>query len=332
MSSLRPVRGRSGFTLVELLVVIAIIGILIALLLPAVQAAREAARRASCLNNLKQIGLALHNYHDVYLQFPPGGITPGACCGTPSYTTWTIAILPYVEQTVLYNRYNQHLINEHSQNQFVVQQIVPVYICPSDINTSILDRPESGPGSGLQFAPGSYRAMSGATWVTAGLTGSWWFDDNASGASLPRTDRGLLHSTGNPPPLTPGGIDRSVLKSERFADVIDGTSNTLVAAEYHTVTRNRRRTFWAYTYTSYNQSSATPESRTLIPDYDRCVSIGGLSGSNGCKRGFGSLHPGGMNGAFADGSCKFLITQIDLNVWHGISTIAGKEIAEVPSQ
>src|SRR5512144_504946 len=94
------VRSRAAFTLVELLVVIAIIGVLVALLLPAVQQAREAARRMSCTNNLKQIGVALHNHHDVKLTFPPGGMQTGAN-GTPCYSTWTIEILPFMEQQAI---------------------------------------------------------------------------------------------------------------------------------------------------------------------------------------------------------------------------------------
>src|SRR5207237_1675079 len=103
-------QARRAFTLVELLVVIAIIGVLVALLLPAVQQAREAARRMTCTNNLKQIGIALHNHHDVKLTFPPGGMNTGHN-GTPVYTTWTVEILPFMEQQALFQQYRQDLLN-----------------------------------------------------------------------------------------------------------------------------------------------------------------------------------------------------------------------------
>ena len=114
---------KRGFTLVELLVVIAIIGVLVALLLPAVQSAREAARRSACQNNLKQIGLALHNYHDTFLYFPPGGITLGGCCATPSYTSWSISILPFLEQTPLADKYVYNNFNEDLKADLPLKQI-----------------------------------------------------------------------------------------------------------------------------------------------------------------------------------------------------------------
>src|SRR5688500_207828 len=108
-------RAKAGFTLVELLVVIAIIGILVALLLPAVQAAREAARRMSCGNNLKQIALSLQNYHDTYKVFPPGGVGSNNLAN-PNYATWSIFILPFMEQQNLHSRYDFNVPNEHANN------------------------------------------------------------------------------------------------------------------------------------------------------------------------------------------------------------------------
>src|SRR5688572_28391219 len=105
-------RSAGGFTLVQLLVMIAIIGLLVALLMPAIQAAREAGRRAACSNNLKQIGLGIHNYHDIYGCFPPGAINFGTCCSTESYTSWPISLLPYIEQGVLDAQYAHGETNE----------------------------------------------------------------------------------------------------------------------------------------------------------------------------------------------------------------------------
>src|SRR5262245_60434469 len=162
------IRGRigppaSGFTLVALLVVIAIIGVLVALMLPAVQTARESARRTSCLNNLHQIGTAIQLYHDVQKMFPPGGVNTGPCCSTESYSSWPIAILPFLEQKTLYDRYSQGETNESLANGFVRQQFVAVYACPSEPRPKAKERPESGPANDLrlQYMPGSYRGVGG---------------------------------------------------------------------------------------------------------------------------------------------------------------------------
>src|ERR1044072_6476691 len=122
---------RRGFTLVELLVVIAIIGVLVALLLPAVQAAREAARRSTCTNNLRQLAVALHKHPDVRNTLPPGGTYYGVCCTPATYTTWTIEILPYIEQQSLYQQYRQDEQNTSTNNNLVGQQRIKSHECPS---------------------------------------------------------------------------------------------------------------------------------------------------------------------------------------------------------
>jgi hypothetical protein len=132
------------------------------LLLPAVQAARDAARRSQCKNNLKQMGLGLHNFHDVRKQFPPGNITDGNCCGTQSHGNWAIYILPYMEQEALFSQYNDtggldypfshtpDVFNTDVLNQAVCSKNVDFYTCPSDLNKGRVDlAPESGPGSGF---------------------------------------------------------------------------------------------------------------------------------------------------------------------------------------
>src|SRR4051812_20011699 len=157
--------SRKGVTPVELLVVIAIIGILVALLLPAVQAAREAARRSQCGNNLKQISLATHNYHDIGKVLPPGNITEGACCGTQGRVNFFISILPYMENSPLFNQYNHNATNEDPSNAAVRTTYVAAYACGSDTSgggKKVLV-PESGPGADLNitYMTGSYKGMGG---------------------------------------------------------------------------------------------------------------------------------------------------------------------------
>jgi prepilin-type N-terminal cleavage/methylation domain-containing protein/prepilin-type processing-associated H-X9-DG protein len=316
-----PVRRKlaHGFTLVELLILIAIIGILVALLLPAVQAAREAARRTSCTNNLKQIGLGLQLYHDSLKSLPAGSYASGACCSAPFYTTWTIAMLPFVEQQALFDSYNQTLPNHAPANQAVVTTPLEVYICPSDHATNMPEFPESGPGTLIRYARGSYRAVSGATLAQ---NGDQFFDNpNVAFASSGAKGEwaGAMHVVR--PPLAG---DAFGLSWNRLSSLIDGTSSTMLVSEYHTKTHDRRRTFWAYSYTSYNQSSVQLEKRTFVPDYDKCVAMGT---ADACKRAFASMHPGGVNALFADGSSHFVATQtMDTNIWWALGTVAGGEI------
>ena len=314
---------RSGFTLVELLVVIAIIGILIALLLPAVQAAREAARRSQCTNNLKQIGLGLHNYHDVVLTFPPGAFQSGGL-GSKDYTNWAIAILPYIEQKPLFDRYNNSIFNEDqpvdAAGFCVLQQSVNVYNCPDDNYAGkTLTTPESGPRN-KPYMQSSYRGVTGR----AANAGYFDCEQWTTVGKLPETYRGLLHMVSLPPP----GVVK--LQCETMASVKDGTSNTLAVGEYMTSTHQSRATFWAYAYTSYALSGIGTESRLYLPDFDQCAGISGTDGSNACKRTFASFHPGGINFLLVDGSVRNIPTSVDLNILAAASTIAGGESVMLP--
>jgi prepilin-type N-terminal cleavage/methylation domain-containing protein len=329
---------RRAFTLVELLVVIAIIGVLVALLLPAVQSAREAARRMSCQNNLKQLGIALHNHHDVKNEFPgcPNDNENGSTkCGT----NWAIETLPYIEQAALYGQYRQDLYNEDPLQGPVVQARLTAHECASDPHRFKLEQPASGRGV-TNYRHGSYRAVSGIGGNAVGH-GAW---DTCEPQLWPmgtmdRAWRGVIHATGVPYndfPKTFGGRVSQLGRQERMANVTDGTSNTLMVGELTFFDVTRRGTFWGYTYASYNQSSINLESRQLnhkygattptpLPNGTGCAGSPGLYGDQMCKRGFGSLHTNGINFVQADGSLRFISYNADISVLRAMASIEGGE-------
>jgi prepilin-type N-terminal cleavage/methylation domain-containing protein len=314
-----------GFTLVELLVVIAIVGVLLALLLPAVQAAREAARRTQCISNLKQIGLAILNYHNVWNSFPPGnfnnhaGDCPGMGEPTASYSThfgnWAIAILPHLDQTALFDRYDVRYLNEGRENQSVRETTVATYACPADSDTRTPAVPATGPAfqAGARYAPGSYRAVSGRS--DDGMN----YLDSEMMYTYRKESRGAIHMAGV------WGFG-----TESMDKVRDGASNTLLVGESTTQTNPGHRTFWAYSYAYYSLSGATAQPRTLWGDYDRAVQAGGPGGEDPCKRGWGSLHPGIVNFVLCDGSVHSFSTTIDMGLFCNLATIQGGEPAQAP--
>jgi type II secretory pathway pseudopilin PulG len=304
------------------LVVLAIIGMLIGLLIPAVQSAREAARRAECANNLRQIGLAIHQYHASHATFPPGNVTrsPGICYGGPPGSAgypsqdganWCLSLLPFLEQAPLYGQYDFEDFNEAPQNKPVRESPVPVFSCPSDLQAVELGVPATGPACplalNLPYWPGSYRAVAGRS---DGLR----FLDSAELGNFPRNDRGAIHTIG-------------VLgfTTESFRTIRDGTSSTLLVGESTTRSSPAFRTFWAYSYAHYSLSSVTPQARTLLGDYDACKSTGGMGGSLPCRRGWGSFHSSIINFVLCDGSVRSLHTTIDMGVLASMATIAGDE-------
>jgi prepilin-type N-terminal cleavage/methylation domain-containing protein len=318
-------RARSfGFTLVELLVVIAIIGILVALLLPAVQAAREAARRTQCANQLRQIGLAILNFEDGNRRFPAGSTSEGTPINGPYSSTWTVDILPFIEEQGVYDLWNPDAPFVHASNQRLRETFLDIYLCPSDIEIGTLGAPESGPGSGgsMLWAPGSYRGMSGHS---LGINGDHYWDNPEAGKSVHAADmpvvwQGPLHVTYR----NESASDRA-FEPVTLGKIADGTSHTLLVGEYHTITYQSRRTFWAYAYTSYNQSSAFFESRTLIPDYEKCTMIGG-GGAHTCKRAWGSLHGGNLvQFVKCDGSVHQISTNVDMDLFAASGTIQNAE-------
>jgi prepilin-type N-terminal cleavage/methylation domain-containing protein len=205
-------RTRPGFTLIELLVVIAIIAVLIGLLLPAVQKVREAAARSSCQNNLKQIALALHNYHDTQSMFPTAGVltiaNPVPASNAPAnHHTWLTAILPYIEQGPLYNATNIKAPAWGSAPQAIVSTDVTTLKCPSDAGYR-----KSSETWGIAVT--NYAGSEGYHWWESAYLDPAW---GGNWTQLPKAGdySGLF----------------TVNRTFRFADVTDGTSNTVVIAE-----------------------------------------------------------------------------------------------------
>ncbi|MCC7087124.1 MAG: DUF1559 domain-containing protein [Pirellulales bacterium] len=322
-------RNDAGFTLVELLVVIAIIGILIALLLPAVQAAREAAKRSQCANNLKQMALGVHNYISAKKTLPPGAVVTGPCCGSRSYSSWPIEILPMIEETALFEMYDNTKYNDSptsTANLKVTASIVATYACPDDEDANLLKLPASGPGSGFMYRTSSYRGVAGRSDNVGNNPNYWWGAQNPSESGsafpLPARFRGPLHTIGN----IPFGVVKPAM-------VVDGMSKTLLIGERASSKAGAvdgQRTFWGYSYAAYNKSTLVPQSRMLLQDYSQCVSIGGPGGDVPCKAGWGSGHGSGLQFCLCDGSVRFIVDTIDMNVLCEAATIGGSESSVIP--
>lgn len=216
--------NRRAFTLVELLVVIAIIGVLVALLLPAIQTAREAARRTQCQNNLKQIGIALLNYHDALGAFPPGIVYDeghGPSISSKFRPNWIIRMLPFFEEEALFNAFDLDEYISEDVNRIARGTVVPTLVCPSDANRAQtkFDYPRGFRPTGDNWARGSYAAN--ATNEFADLAFAAFKDPQLSGVM---------------------GFKRS----HKIASITDGTSNTLLVAEVRIgITSIDRRGTWA---------------------------------------------------------------------------------------
>ncbi|MCA8995875.1 MAG: DUF1559 domain-containing protein [Planctomycetaceae bacterium] len=305
---------RKGFTLIELLVVIAIIAILIALLLPAVQQAREAARRTSCKNNLKNIGLALHNYHDTVNVFPFGF--------DERETLWTAMILPQIEQAPLYNTFifqesGPGNWNSGSANEDACATVIPIFRCPSMPvaehlnNNSIEDR-----------VPVSYRAVAGGNAVSDDLS---TIPSGHPQIALELQDGldGMFYGCSN----------------TKMRDLTDGTSNTVMIGESRTepdfVKDNQGMDYWQFGApqtggwdcrpgdrggTEYSEGLGSTywklNSRIIDPAVHGVI----------MEISFGSYHVGGAQFTLADGSVRFLSENIDLGILRGLGSIRGGEV------
>ena len=291
-------RQRTGFTLVELLVVIAIIGILVALLLPAVQAARESARRMSCHNNMKQIGLALHNYHDTYKAFPMGWIgleNPNGrpyAQGQPGWG-WAAAILPFVEQSTTVGAINKHLPITHAVNQTARDTELAVYRCPSDAGSrAFFDLRDTGGAILAKVPTANYVGMFGTKELADCLV-------LAPGQQCV-SDGPFYHNS-----------------SVRFRDFLDGTSSTLFVGERSSKIDSST---WLGAVPTADESLA----RILaIADHAPNTPGGHLDDP-------GSYHPAGTNFVFGDGSVHLITETIDLTVYYAMATLAGGEVVSFP--
>jgi prepilin-type N-terminal cleavage/methylation domain-containing protein/prepilin-type processing-associated H-X9-DG protein len=303
--------ARAAFTLIELLVVIAIIAILIGLLLPAVQKVRDAAARIQCSNNLHQIGVAMHSYHDANSTFPSGHQVRA---GDLYYANWAILLLPFVEQQNLFNQYDNTVVNEHANNRLVRTSFVPVYACPSDLNNGKVLTPATAAGnvSGAQYMSGSYRGMGGVSCTGFDQWGGYASETTLLMSRCPGM-RGLLHTDGV-----------TGLAPERMSNVSDGTSTTLMVGERTTRTTLTRGTFWADSFNLYSISGAYPDSATLLNDYDACGRV--ASDIAQCKYGWGSFHNAGINFVFCDGHVSTISTRINMTVFVGMATIGNGEV------
>jgi len=324
----RGVRRKLAFTLVELLVVIAIIGILIALLLPAVQAAREAARRAQCTNNLKQIGLALHNYHDTYNIFPNTYWWCWAPDPDVNLGSVKVRLLPYIEQQGLYDAIDFNAIDTDwltlPNGEGIHAQNVPGFVCPSSTERGLtlwghgVDNYAASRGATPESWAGSPTCLCDAT--------PWYQYATAD----------LLGPNGEPSgPFQRTGDWSGRWYQCRMADVTDGLSNTIFFGERLYKCSDHANFGW---YIGHGEGMCG----TLIPiNFDTCHDVNFdyvSAGLTECHRmctwntefGFKSKHPGGANFLLGDGSVRFLPETIDHWTFQYLGAKADGHPAQVP--
>ena len=303
----RPLRSRHGFTLIELLVVIAIIAILVALLLPAVQQAREAARRSTCKNNLKQIGLAVHNYHDTFSVFPMGYLSgDGANATSPNFQGWGWGsmILPQLEQAALYKSLGVGIGPldpcGNANHRTLARTQLPVYRCPSDNGSEL--------NSQWRFAPPGSATDCGADGDIATSN----YIGNLGDTFIGLNDLALKEASarGNGTLFRASGL--------RMADITDGTTNTLFVGErdagrtgadalpYH------RGGVWTGKQSRGTGNSAGNTERGSIlmaTQHTNGTLTRTINGTD--KDSFSSLHTGGAQFMLADGSVRFISENIE---------------------
>lgn len=299
----KPLRNvRSGFTLVELLVVIAIIGILVALLLPAIQAAREAARRTECGNNLKQIGVALHNYHDTHQRLPHGSFHADRW-------SWQTRLLPFVEARSEFDQFDMNLQAWQGDNFKLISAIHKNFLCPSDTLFDAIREEEGFAAPTWSLSQSDYAACIGDYKNSTGV-----------GATPDYGNVGFL--AGNTPNPVRGMIGRWRWAA-RFADATDGLSNTITVGECigaMCITQNFGAQCFATTaqpINFMNESLHITLPTQANPRWNESI-------------GFRSFHPGGATFALGDASIRFLSENIDGVTFRALASRAGYEAVSVP--